>query len=68
MSNECGGEEPLRWRTKQKMMVFNCRLQHTQHPTSAQNWIDFPAYLRVTNPVPMGYELLYCYGPAYRLS
>ena len=65
-SNRCGGEHPLRWRTKQNMMLSNCHLQHTQRPTSAKNILDYPAYLRVITPVPVGHELLYCYGPAHR--
>ena len=63
-SNRYGDQQPLRWRTKQNMTISNCRLKHTQHPASAKNIIDFPAYLKITNPVPMGHELLYCYGPA----
>ena len=66
-SNRCGGKHPLRWRTKQNMMLSNCRLQHTTRPASAKNIADYPAYLRVIVPVPVGHELLYCYGPAHRL-
>ena len=67
-SNEFGADGPLRWRTKQDMRVSNCRLQHTGRPASAKNIVDFPAYLRVIVPVPVGHELLYRYGPAHRLT
>ena len=60
--------DPLLYQTKQNMAIPNCSLQRSQHPMSAENIADFPAYLKITKRVPKGHEVLYNYGAGHRLT
>jgi hypothetical protein len=56
----------LRERTSQNMKVVQCELITSVGHMSLEHQRRFPAYVKVTRPIPRGDELLMLYGSLYR--